>query len=216
MFEGGKVLMASLIIVTDSNNIRYANYLMQLIGNGADPDFPDVDAAIWSEKQYTDSLPTIPSNQHVMFIGENKLVNSQKGTIKCQYSKYGMNFGYLGKRAVLYVDHGLSNKEYDSFLKYTGKYDERINRVSMKIPLYSLNNFKIDFNSFRGLPAKYNKIIGFGALVPIFILISDFYKNTIRTKKEQQYECLIKVCYTDYLYDFLCIKKESKGSESKC
>ena len=100
-----------LIIVCDDKDMVNANYLIQLIGQKDDSgdsivgiEDGSVSAAIYTTKNYKDNLPQIPSTQHILFIGQSSVAKEQSKTIPDLFSKLGMHYGWLGKRAVLYVD----------------------------------------------------------------------------------------------------------------
>lgn len=128
---------ASLIIVCDDKEISYANYLIQLIGqkddkNGEIVGVKDdtVSAAIFTTKYYKDNLPEISSNTHILFIGHSDVAKEQMQSITDSYCKLGMHYGWLGKRAVLYVDNSSldwiklkdDKKHYMEFLAYSKTY----------------------------------------------------------------------------------------------
>ena len=102
-----------LIIVCDESLMEYANYLMALISQNNDKD-GTVSAAIWPPKVYKDTLPKITSNTHILFIGSFKEAKEQRKNVNSKFNEYGMHFGWLGKRAVMYVDDKMLEKEeYD-------------------------------------------------------------------------------------------------------
>ena len=99
-----------LIIVCDDKDMVYANYLIQLIGQKDDAgdsivgvEDDSVSAAIYTVKNYKDNLPQIPSTQHILFIGQTSVAKEQSKTIPDAFNKLGMHYGWLGKRAVLYL-----------------------------------------------------------------------------------------------------------------
>ena len=117
-----------LIIVCDDKDMVYANYLIQLIGQKDDAgdsivgvEDDSVSAAIYTVKNYKDNLPQIPSTQHILFIGQTSVAKEQSKTIPDAFNKLGMHYGWLGKRAVLYVDDTTSDwmKLKDSKKHYT-------------------------------------------------------------------------------------------------
>ena len=68
-----------LMIVCDDKSMKYAKYLVQLVGKKDDGEDTtvgtkdgSVSAAIYTEKQYKDTLAKITSNTHILFIGKNK------------------------------------------------------------------------------------------------------------------------------------------------
>lgn len=137
MFMNGTKPDAPLIIVCDDKEIAYANYLIQLVGQKDDDGDTiigtaddTVSAAIYTTKFYMGNLPQIPSTQHILFIGQSNAGKEQRQTIQDRYTKLGMHYGWLGKRAVLYVDDSSGDwfrlkderKHYDDFLKYSKSY----------------------------------------------------------------------------------------------
>jgi len=121
-----------LIIVTDEKNKPYANYLLALISAKDDKEGEvvgvadgSVEAVIWSEKNYADNEPTLSSNAHVLFLGDTKLSKAQRGGLSVKFDDFGLKFGWLGKRAVMYVDHVITSVvEYNRFYEYATKYQE--------------------------------------------------------------------------------------------
>ena len=126
-----------LIIVTDEKNKPYANYLLALISAKDDKEGEvvgvedgSVEAVIWSEKNYADNEPTLSSNAHVLFLGDSKLSKTQRGGMSVKFDDFGLKYGWLGKRAVMYVDHVITNVvEYNRFYDYAIKYQENFTKV---------------------------------------------------------------------------------------
>lgn len=108
-----------LIIVHDKDTAEYASYLIQLIGlkddkpNGTAVGTRDgsIRAAMWSVKEYRDTLSKISSDTHVLILGDAKLIEENKSHIKTEFSEYGMTFGWLGMRAVMFVDSRAYDKK---------------------------------------------------------------------------------------------------------
>lgn len=93
-----------LIIVCDEKTEPYANYLRQLISTNDDKDGEvvgiedgTVEAAVWLEKEYLANKAQISSNEHILFIGDNKTSKSESSSMIVKYDKYGMKYGWLGK-----------------------------------------------------------------------------------------------------------------------
>lgn len=116
-----------LIIVHDKDTAEYASYLIQLIGlkddkpNGTAVGTRDgsIRAAMWSVKEYRDTLSKISSDTHVLILGDAKLIEENKSHIKTEFSEYGMTFGWLGMRAVMFVDSRAYDKEeYEQFVEF--------------------------------------------------------------------------------------------------
>ena len=116
--------MKKLIIVCEEKNKVYGDFLVQLISS--DDDKKDnvvgvkdgeVSATVWTEKQYTDNSLQLSSMQHILFIGNTKLTKTKRTNMIEKFNKYGMKYCWLGKQAVLFVDHILSFSEYTNFYK---------------------------------------------------------------------------------------------------
>ena len=74
-------------------------------------------AQVWTEKEYTANAAQISSEQYLLFVGNSKLIKEKRHHMLQKYSDHGMNYGWLGKQAVLFVDHILSFSEYTNFYK---------------------------------------------------------------------------------------------------
>lgn len=179
-----------LIIVCDESLMEYANYLMALISQNNDKD-GTVSAAIWPPKVYKDTLPKITSNTHILFIGSFKEAKEQRKNVNSKFNKYGMHFGWLGKRAVMYVDDKMLKKdEYDHFLQFCRNYKEEFEKATVNI--------------VNSLP-DYMKVIGTFLPVIYPVAIYGLISGTIAHKKikNQQYRCLTIALYLDGLQKFL-------------
>ena len=179
-----------LIIVCDESLMEYANYLIALISQNNDKD-GTVSAAIWTPKVYKDTLPKITSNTHILFIGSFKEAKEQRKNVNFKFNKYGMHFGWLGKRAVMYVDDKMLKKdEYDHFLKFSKNYQEEFEKATVNI--------------VNSLP-DYMKVIGTFLPVIYPVAIYGLISGTIAHKKikNQQYRCLTIALYLDGLQKFL-------------
>lgn len=193
-----------LIIVCDDKDMAYANYLIQLIGQKDDSgdsivgiEDGSVSAAIYTTKNYKDNLPQIPSTQHILFIGQSSVAKEQSKTIPDLFSKLGMHYGWLGKRAILYVDNAseewpwtVDKKEhYTEFLQFSK--DRGMNH---RDALAKFEDNAVDENS----PIKETlKLVGRYAKVAF-----DFGQAESEIKA-QQYRTLIKVFYEDGLRTFM-------------
>ena len=126
-----------LIIVTDEKNKPYANYLMALISAKDDKEGEivgiadgSVEAVVWSEKNFADNEPTLSSSAHILFMGDTKLSKNQRGGLSIKFDDFGLIYGWLGKRAVMYVDHVITNVvEYNRFYDYAIKYQENFTKA---------------------------------------------------------------------------------------
>ena len=116
--------MKKLIIVCEERLHRYGDFLAQLISGTDDKEGRVVGikdgaaaAQVWTEKEYTANAAQISSEQYLLFVGNSKLIKEKRHHMLQKYSDHGMNYGWLGKQAVLFVDHILSFSEYTNFYK---------------------------------------------------------------------------------------------------
>ena len=197
MFES-KNAKTELMIVCDEKLMEYANYLMALIGQNDDVDGEVVGtkdgtviAGIYTPKNYKDTLPKITSDTHILFIGSFKEAKEQGKNVDFKLDKYGMHYGWLGKRAVMYVDDKILKKdEYDKFLDFSKKYQKKFEKVKVNI----MDSFLDTAKWIRVfLPVIYS--------VSIYGLISVSIAH--KKIKDQQYRCLTMVLYLDGLQKFL-------------
>lgn len=131
-----------LVIVCDEKTEKYANYIRQLISTNDDKEGTivgvadgSVDVTVWLDKEYLANKGTISSNEHILFIGDNKVSNSESSSMIVKYEKYGMKYGWLGKRAMMKVDNELLSPEsYDEFIEYCLGYQADFDKIVMKRP----------------------------------------------------------------------------------
>ena len=116
--------MKKLIIVCEERLRRYGDFLAQLISGTDDKEGRVVGikdgaaaAQVWTEKEYTANAAQISSEQYLLFVGNSKLIKEKRHHMLQKYSEHGMNYGWLGKQAVLFVDHIMSFSEYTNFYK---------------------------------------------------------------------------------------------------
>lgn len=189
----------NLIIVCENEWMECGNLLMGLIGQkddngeniiGTKDDM--VSAAIWTPKEYYNSMSKLSSDAYILFIGSFKEAKEVGKNVRWEFEKYGMHYGWLGRRAVMYVDDNmLKKKEYDEFLKFSKEYQQRFEKASV--------------NFLNTLPGTV-KWIGtlFAPIVyPAFIygLISGGIEH--KKIKKQQYTCLTLALYYQGLQRFM-------------
>lgn len=191
-----------LIIVCDESLMEYANYLMALISQNNDKD-GTVSAAIWPPKVYKDTLPKITSNTHILFIGSFKEAKEQRKNVNSKFNEYGMHFGWLGKRAVMYVDDKMLEKEeYDHFLQFCRNYKEEFEKTTVNIANKLLGAVGLGAGVISSAAISSPIAAGTAGLAfGVYGLIS----GTIAHKKikDQQYRCLTMALYLDGLQKFL-------------
>ncbi len=223
-----------LIIVCDEKTEQYANYLRQLISTNDDKDGEvkgvvdgSVEAAVWLDKEYIANKATISSSEHILFIGDNKVSKSETSSMVIKFNKFGMKYGWLGKRAMMQVeDEKLSQEVYDDFINYCFGYEAEFKKIVMKKPLF------MDIAEKSGLVKKgtgdeiedkemkkdgVNKTlkavagaVGVGASLAIPIIgipaTGIYAANSIQEHKkikDQQYRALSVILYIDGLREFL-------------
>lgn len=187
-----------LMIVCDEKLREYANYLTALVGERDDVEGSivgtkdgTVSAAIYSPKQYLDTLPKITSNTHILFIGTFKEAKEQIKNVDLKFNKYGMHYGWLGKRAVMYIDDNILKKgEYEEFLLFGKSYQKKFEKATV--------------NFINTLPGAVKWIGVFMPVVypaAIYGLISG--SKARKKVRDQQYRCLTIALYMDGLQKFL-------------
>jgi hypothetical protein len=103
----------TVIIVSGSDKEvkAAAHHLYNLIGA-----LGELKASIWDEKAYKSNEPTIPSSQPLIFIGETETSRLMIDSIKWSYDNLNMRYGWIGRRAVVYVKaDSLTLKDYEKF-----------------------------------------------------------------------------------------------------
>ena len=133
-----------LIIVCDDKTVGYGNYLRQLVSTNDDEDDEivgtkdgSIKVSVWLEKHYLDNMSTISSNEHVLFIGENQTSKNEISSMDVKFDKFGMKYGWLGKRGMMLVSEVISQPEmYDEFVEYCRGYKSDFEKIefSKSIP----------------------------------------------------------------------------------
>lgn len=211
-----------LVIVCDDKTKSYGNYLMALIS--AKDDKGDtivgikdgsVSAVIWNEKDFAANEPKLSSQEHILFFGDSKQAKSQRRGLNVKFDKYGMHYGWLGKRAVLFVDRTITDvEEYNEFYDFAVNYQRNLTRVltekntTIKSVTPELPDNKKDVKN----DIKNAAIIAAGIAFPPVAIAAIATKATekvlsLTTDKpkilQQQYSCLTMMMYLDGLADFL-------------
>ena len=223
MFENSKQ-KTELIIVCDKKTKEYGDFLMNLVGQNDDADGKtvgvidgSVSAAIYSPKLYEDNSPTISCNTHILFIGSFKEAKTMWKNVICKFDKYGMKYGWLGKRAVMLVSNELlKSEEYDKFIEFSKEYQYNFEK---KFTFFSSNQHD-DYLKMLGAASRVTAVVAATVMNPIAGLAvasatvatnngKDAFEGPIQMGnlpneiKEQQYRCLTKVFYLDSLQKFL-------------
>jgi len=137
MFEQN---IKKLIIVCDDNTVGYANYLRQLVSANDDEDDvivgtkdDAIKVSVWLEQNYLDNMSTISSNEHVLFIGENQASKNEISSMHVKFDKYGMKYGWLGKRGMMIISKTIDNPEdYNEFIELCRNYKTEFELIEFK------------------------------------------------------------------------------------
>ena len=208
-----------LIIVCDESTQEYANYLRQLVSSKDDEENEivgtkdgSVDAVVWFERDYVANMATISSSEHVLFIGENKVSKTEISSMNVKFDKYGLKYGWLGKRGMMLVSEMIDTEEkYKDFLEFCSGYEKEFEEVVFKKdlsekPIKAVS--KVVKNNPKALIAA-GALLGFvtptltlvtGAVVGVSKLFSGPNKKEL---KDQQYKALTAILYMDGLTEFL-------------
>ncbi|AHM57710.1 hypothetical protein EAL2_808p02050 (plasmid) [Peptoclostridium acidaminophilum DSM 3953] len=213
--------MKKLIIVCEEKFKPYGDFLAQLISL-EDDEADDiigvkdgvVAAQVWTEKEYTANAAQISSEQYILFIGNSKLIKDKRLHMQKKFSEYGMQYCWLGKQSVLFVDKVVSIDEYDNFIEYAKGSKPEITKLIerksdvMAVPEPTVENEKEEVNGFKKLLASMQAI-------PVAIVnapvrgVNVFTKVTNNKKiEEQEYSCLVLIFYLKGLSEFLGLSEE--------
>jgi len=210
-----------LIIVCEEKLRQYGDFLAQLISLADDTGERiigakdgAVAAQVWTEKEYANNAVQISSEQYILFIGNSKLIKDKRLHMQRQFSEYGMQYGWLGKQGVLFIDRVVSIDDYDKFFEYAKSIQPEIGKLiekkSVVIELPEPNNkdredestgFKKFFAPMKKIPA---------AIVNAPVQGINLVAKAANNKKiaEQEYSCLILLFYLKGLNTFLGLSEE--------
>ena len=194
-----------LMIVCDDKTMQYAKYLVQLVGRKDDSEDTTVgtkdgtvSAAIYTEKQYKDTLAKVTSNTHILFIGKNKTTKEEAKFIDLKIDKYGLKCGWQGKRAVMFVDDSVKKDDYDAFIEYAKGYQLEYQKKNTAAKATAAT-----------VAAGVGAVAVAGSLIAPFVAVPATVYGLVKTvkakeeMKEQQYRCLTLAMYMDGLQSFL-------------
>ncbi len=220
--------MRKLLIVCEEDKRKYGDFLSQLVSlkddkNGEVVGTKDgeVTAQVWVEKDYLSNAAQISSEQYILFIGTSKLIEEKRSHMTMAFSEYGMNYGWLGKQASLFVEGVLDIKDYDAFVDYALKiqpeaenYIKRIAGISTPVDV---------IEEIRGAAPEekkgvdfwgelFNNAVNVVASIPnAFVNLSKMVNDNIERQKtekrieDQQYTCAVLHFYIRALGSFLDI-----------
>lgn len=199
--------MKKLLIVCEEKYKVFADYLAQLISLEDDTEEKsvgvtdgEVSAQVWLENDYKSNSAQIASNQYIVFIGQNKLIKEKSSHMKVVFSQYGINYGWLGKQAVVTVNKAIQIEDYDEFLHYALNYQNDLEKLTEKKDAKEENKIKVEGNDEKRALTLVKQA---AAIAPQ--IGSNFLRKRAYNKKieQQQYSFAIMKFYIDYLAEFL-------------
>jgi len=207
-----------LIIVCEEKLRRYADFLAQLISlsddkNGEIVGVKDgaVAAQVWTEDDYIRQSVQMSSEQYLLFVGNSKLIKEKRSHMVKKFSQYGMNYGWLGKQAVLFVDGIVDVDHYDEFIAYAkGNQSDVKKLLDVKSDIMAMPDMAIDPKE-KGIKKLKNPVKGIqAAIVNAPVRGLNAVNRLANNKKieEQEYTCLILAFYMSGLSQFLGLSEE--------
>ena len=210
--------MKKLIIVCEEKLRRYADFLAQLISlsddkNGEIVGVKDgaVAAQVWTEDDYIRQSVQMSSEQYILFIGNSKRIKEKRSHMVKKFSQFGMNYGWLGKQAVLFVDEIVDVNHYDEFIAFAkGNQSDVKKLLDVKSDVMVVTDVAIDSNE-KGIKKLMNPVKGIqAALVNAPVRGLNAVNRLANNKKieEQEYTCLVLAFYMSGLSQFLGLSEE--------
>ncbi|WP_249594318.1 hypothetical protein [Peribacillus frigoritolerans] len=179
----------SCIIVYGKNEDVYANLLVGLI-----EEFGEYECSISREDKFKQNQEQLSSLNKVIFIGNTKVSQKFIPNLRIKYSKFGMNYGWLGNKCVIYTNHiPIKKDELNGFIDYCKKVSEDNKNISES---FGSVKAKALFN----LPLMLNPIV---SLLGIAAL--SFFQGQKKRKAitEQQYNVVVRNFFINGLEDFM-------------
>lgn len=184
MFENP---MKKLIIVGDKSTDVYCEFLSLLVSTKDDIKEEDaegnistkvfavrdgsIDTAIWTDDIYRDNRAKTSSRQKTLFIGKKGCVESviPNLDLKTEDSEFGVYMGWLGNKAVIYVDDEILKKQ-KNYEKFHKKFSEVLEMYNSRIKIafddtYAKTEAKEYLNQYANFFKKYKKKLGVGGAV---------------------------------------------------
>ena len=210
--------MKKLIIVCEEKLRRYADFLAQLISlsddkNGEIVGVKDgaVAAQVWTEDDYIRQSVQMSSEQYILFIGNSKRIKEKRSHMVKKFSQFGMNYGWLGKQAVLFVDEIVDVNHYDEFIAFAkGNQSDVKKLLDVKSDGMVVTDVAIDSNE-KGIKKLMNPVKGIqAAIVNAPVRGLNAVNRLANNKKieEQEYTCLVLAFYMSGLSQFLGLSEE--------
>ena len=132
--EGGIIKMKGIIIVCEDKLRKYGDFLAQLVSLEDDTDESiigvkdgEVNAVVWSESEYKSNTSQLSSNQHILFIGNSKMIKEKREHMLKKFCEHGIDYRWLGKQAALFVEKGMDVE--DRLYEFVDCIDHRYRKV---------------------------------------------------------------------------------------
>lgn len=233
--------MKKLIIICEERLRRYGDFLAQLISGTDDKEGKVVGiedgaaaAQVWTEKEYTANAAQISSEQYLLFVGNSKLIKEKRHHMLQKYSNHGMNYGWLGKQAVLFVDHILSSSEYEEFYKLlSNEYAEGYQKEAVRLLPFKSEEIAEPVNIIEEIVEVQDEDVQQETnkqkmVLARFVTVGKVFKKAVdgglktfnkvsydisvsaksRDIEDQQYTCLVLLFYLNDLASFLGLNEE--------
>lgn len=210
-----------LILVGNKETDVYCEYLSMLISTKDDIKHQDseeitikgikdgsVDTAIWTNEIYRDNRAHTSSRQKILFIGDDGCAENVIKNISFhdeEAKEFGIYYGWLGNKAVIYIDGTLCKDEkkykvfFDEYEKLNQRYNEKVLSVAKKknIPLLSVGGAGA---ALAGVLAP--GMLAIGAIVAGGMAVKDGSEHKAKVK-DQAYRYAVLKFYLDYLASFM-------------
>lgn len=179
----------SCIVVYGKNEDVYANLLVGLI-----EEFGEYECGISREDKFKQNQDELSSSNKVIFIGNTKISQKFIPNLRNKYSKFGMNYGWLGNKCVIHTNYIPNKKpELNNFIDYCKKVSEDNKKISesfVTVRAKELFDLTVHVNLFVYL-------IGNVALT--------FFQKQKKRKaiNKQQYNVLVRNFFINGLNEFM-------------
>lgn len=198
-----------LIIVGNEDTDVYCEYLSMLVStikaisadNGEEntESRTQIDTAIWTDKIYCDNRAHTSSRQKMLFVGDDGCAKNVAMNIQMNVEEmeYGIYFGWLGNKAIIYVDESIMQKDaklYSEFLNKNKVLSERFNnRVERAVSKKTKGQ--------KTWATVLGNIVLPGIGTAVIPLIN--WSDDKKIKSDQAYRYAVLKFFLDYLDDFM-------------
>lgn len=176
-----------------------------------------IKVSVWLEKHYLDNMSTISSNEHVLFIGENQASKNEISSMNVKFDKYGMKYGWLGKRGMMLISKTIDNPEdYNEFIELCRNYKTEFELIEFKksLPEQAIDAAVSAMGDIPDIMLNVgNTLLSF--LGPVPAIAADAVNAVAEATKwitttedqrkitDQQFRALTLILYMDGLSEFL-------------